>query len=209
VRLDETAREIVAFLGNEAKLHGVRIEVDAPDGLPPVLADEIELEQVLVNLVLNALDAVADVPAARRRIRIELTADQDDAVEVRVVDAGVGIAPEHASRLFDQFFTTKPHGMGMGLAMCRSIAESLGGRLELVANAEFGATARLRLPAAASHPTGAPHAAAVPDPTAVPVPSPSPAPTAPPSASKRRPRGSAPRPPDGTNRLLPDRKEVR
>jgi signal transduction histidine kinase len=97
--------------------------------LPPVLGDRVQLQQVLINLVVNGIQAMADIGDDARDLLIESRRDNDGHVVVAVQDSGPGIDPENANRLFDAFFTTKADGMGMGLSICRSIIEARGRRV--------------------------------------------------------------------------------
>ena len=97
--------------------------------VPRVLADRVQLQQVLINLITNATDAMSDVSDRPRTVTISSTCDDRSQVEVAVIDVGSGIDPKHRDRIFDPFFTTKADGMGMGLAICRGIVEACGGRL--------------------------------------------------------------------------------
>jgi signal transduction histidine kinase len=121
-----------------------------PPDLPPVIGDRIQLQQVLLNLLLNAAEAMREVPPGLRRIVVRATADHRDGLWaiVAVEDAGVGFGETEASRLFEAFYTTKPAGLGMGLSISRSIIESHRGRLWATANADHGATFHFALPAA-------------------------------------------------------------
>jgi two-component system sensor kinase FixL len=105
--------------------------------LPIVEADPIQVQQVLINLILNAFDATRDTPASMRKVEITTQQNADGAVLLSVRDYGIGISEETRSRLFEQFFTTKTYGLGMGLAIARSIVEAHGGTIE-AENAEGG-----------------------------------------------------------------------
>ncbi len=150
-RIHEIVDDVVALAARAAALRGVKIETDIPRDLPPVLGDRVELEQVLLNLVVNAIDAMSDVYPSERRVEIRAvrgTEDGHPSVTIRVADRGVGIAPEETPRLFEAFHTTKPHGMGLGLAISRAIVEAHGGRLWAEPNHEKGAVFAFRLRAA-------------------------------------------------------------
>jgi C4-dicarboxylate-specific signal transduction histidine kinase len=114
--------------------------------LPSVEADPIALQQVLVNLVLNALDAMRDVPVNRRIVEISTMADGERGIQILVRDHGPGISSEIRDRVFDQFFTTKTNGLGMGLAIARSIIESFGGTIAVENVESGGAQFRFTLP---------------------------------------------------------------
>ncbi len=137
--------ETVALVLPVAAARGASVDLELEDGLRPVLGDRVHLQGVLLNLLLNALDAVANMAPERRRslVRTQL---KDRQIEVLVQDAGCGIAPDSVSRVFEPFYTTKDQGMGMGLSIARSIVEAHGGRISAENNAGTGATLRLWLP---------------------------------------------------------------
>ncbi len=112
-----------------------------------MLGDRIQLQQVLINLLMNGMEAMAAVTGRRRELVIRSHPHEGTQVLIQVQDAGIGIDPENADRLFSAFFTTKPNGMGMGLSICRSIIEAHGGRIWASPNAMAGATFQLTLPA--------------------------------------------------------------
>ena len=146
VDLDEAVHSAVALVERELKVNRTRAEVRVAPGLPPVEADRIELQQVVVNLVVNAVQAMRDTPPAERVVTVDVTGD-DKGLTVEIEDRGSGIDPEHIGRLFDAFFTTKPGGMGMGLQICRATIESFGGTLVVRNNETAGATFSFTLPA--------------------------------------------------------------
>jgi C4-dicarboxylate-specific signal transduction histidine kinase len=123
----------------------VTIQFDLADDLPPVLGDRIQLQQVIVNLLTNARDALEGLSVDRRTIRIHSFAEPDW-VAFEVEDAGCGLSGDALVHLFDPFFTTKRHGMGIGLSICQSIVKNHGGRIEAVSNSQGGATFHVRLP---------------------------------------------------------------
>jgi two-component system sensor kinase FixL len=125
----------------------IRLEAHIPQTLPEVLGDVVQLQQVLLNLLLNASDALSEADAADRRIDLDATLEPDGRfVHVRVRDQGPGIASDGLERVFDAFFTTKPNGLGLGLAICRQIATAHGGRLWATQNGGRGAAFHLTLP---------------------------------------------------------------
>ena len=129
-----------------AKIPAVAIHFQPAPDLPPVFVDRVQIQQVLVNLLVNAVEAMAVSP--RRELTLALTRHDPSAVEVVVTDTGPGIDPEVAERLFTPFVTTKPHGMGIGLAISKSIIEAHGGTMTAGANPEGGAMFRFTIPAA-------------------------------------------------------------
>jgi two-component system sensor kinase FixL len=117
----------------------------APD-LPLIAGDRIHLQQVLLNLLVNGMDSMSTCPVKDRRLTIRATCTDARAVEIYVIDAGVGISVENLPRVFDSFHTTKPGGLGLGLSICRSIVEAHGGKIRLRNNPDRGVTASLILP---------------------------------------------------------------
>lgn len=144
--------ETVQLVERELRVQGVRLSADLPAGLPPVDGDRIQLQQVMLNLLLNAIQAVGTVPTERRAISVRVqrlaSESQGDAIVLTVDDTGGGIAEADLARLFDAFFTTRSDGMGMGLSISRSIVEAHGGRIEAANRPEGGASFRVCLPVA-------------------------------------------------------------
>jgi C4-dicarboxylate-specific signal transduction histidine kinase len=145
--LNEIIREIVALTQSEVERRGASLRTDLAANLPAVMGDRVGLQQVLLNLVINALDAMNDVMDRPRIIRISTSAPEPKSVLIAIQDSGVGLGPEKVTRLFDAFYTTKPGGLGMGLSISRSIVEEHGGRLWAAANDGPGATFQFTLPA--------------------------------------------------------------
>jgi PAS domain S-box-containing protein len=147
VQVNDIVREAVGLAGGELEQGGVRLHLDLSPELPVVLADTIQIEQVLLNLVRNAVDALSETEPGQRELTVQtrLAADAQ-AVEVAVDDCGPGLAPEAAQHLFHPFFTTKPSGLGMGLMISRSIIEAHGGRLWMTINGDRGVTFQFTLP---------------------------------------------------------------
>lgn len=143
--VNEVIREAVAFLRSEFGSHGVSAQLDLAPGLPAVEADRTQLQQVIVNLAVNAAQAMAS--SDRRVLRIR-SSSEDGGVRVDVEDTGPGLSEAGLSRLFESFFTTKDGGMGMGLPICRSIIEAHGGRIAASNLAQGGARFSFTLPAA-------------------------------------------------------------
>jgi signal transduction histidine kinase/ligand-binding sensor domain-containing protein len=145
VDINEIIREIVALAPVESS--GAVLQMELPNDLPSVFADRVQLQQVLLNLITNALDAMKSISERPRILRIISKPQGSDAVLVAVQDSGAGIDPEKAEQLFETFYTTKASGMGLGLAICRSIIEAHGGRLRAERNNGPGATFQFTLPA--------------------------------------------------------------
>jgi len=148
VRLDvnDVIRDVVPLIGTEVRSHAVSLRLDLASALPPVLADRVQLQQVLINFVMNAIEAMASVEDRPRQLVIRSRPHEGDHVLVAVQDAGIGIDANGADQLFSAFFTTKPGGMGMGLSISRSIIEAHGGRLWATPNPTHGATFHFALP---------------------------------------------------------------
>jgi signal transduction histidine kinase len=144
--INELAREVARLLGNDALLRGATLRLDLAPDLPPVGGDGVHLQQVLLNLVTNALDAVAEKPPGARLVTVRTTPAGEGRVELCVEDTGKGIAPDDLARVFEAFYTTKPTGLGVGLAISRSIIEAHGGRLSVESQPGAGATFRCALP---------------------------------------------------------------
>jgi C4-dicarboxylate-specific signal transduction histidine kinase len=133
----------------DAATRRVTLEISAPSDLPHVKGDRVHLQQVLLNLLLNAMDAMSDNSVGIRRVLLSASRDGADKIEVSVSDTGHGISPEKLPHVFDPFFTTKPHGMGIGLAISHTIIAAHGGQLSAENNAGGrGATFRFTLPVA-------------------------------------------------------------
>ncbi|HYS18712.1 MAG TPA: ATP-binding protein [Candidatus Binatia bacterium] len=148
--MNEVAGEIVALVRGEARRRGVTLQAELVASLPPIDADRVSLQQVMLNLMLNGMDAMDQLEARDRRLVVS-TRRLDENVEVAVSDSGHGIPADRLPRLFDAFFTTKKEGLGLGLAIARSIVEAHGGRIWAEDHGGRGATFRLTLPAIPLH----------------------------------------------------------
>jgi signal transduction histidine kinase len=133
-------REVLGLLRTEIESNGVTLARDIDEDLPKVRGDRVQLQQVVLNLVMNAIEAMAGQPAGERRLRVDVTRSGTDHIAVGVSDTGPGIPPEVAARVFEPFYTTKNHGMGMGLSICRTIVEAHGGKLTLQPDSPHGTT---------------------------------------------------------------------
>jgi PAS domain S-box-containing protein len=147
IDINEAIRDVLALTRNETEKQGVTVELALAPDLPPVRGDRVEVQQVVLNLVMNAVEAMTAGHGATPRLLVGTEPDGAGGVRIIVADSGPGIAPEAAQRLFEPFFTTKPQGMGMGLAICRSIVQTHGGRLEVSANEPGGTVFAFTLPA--------------------------------------------------------------
>jgi hypothetical protein len=146
VLIAEVLEDAIGFAEIDARRMSSRIVSDVTPELPPVFADRIMIEQVVLNLVKNGIDAMSDLPASERILLVRARAAGPRAVEVSVVDRGHGIGEEERARLFTPFYTTKTEGMGMGLNICRSIIEFHDGRLIVDSNPEGGTIFSFTLP---------------------------------------------------------------
>lgn len=146
IEVDGVMQDVQAIVRADADSRKVTLEHVPSPGLPPVVGDRVQLSQVLLNLVINAMDAVADRPVPERKVRLSSQRTADGNVELCVTDTGPGVAADVARRIFDPFYTTKSAGMGMGLAISRTIAEAHGGSLSVDGAGAGGATFRLSLP---------------------------------------------------------------
>ena len=145
VAVNGVIRDIVALLLHQAGRHGVSLRSDLADDLPPVIADRVQMQQVLMNLMLNSIEAMSQTGGV---LTVKSRAGEDGQIEISVNDTGPGLPPGKADQIFDAFFTTKPQGSGMGLAICKSIVESHGGRIWASGEPGHGATFHFTLPPA-------------------------------------------------------------
>ncbi|TDG06586.1 PAS domain S-box protein [Paraburkholderia guartelaensis] len=148
VDLVEATHEVIELLQCEVRNKRIVLHVKAADNLPPVTGDRIQLQQVVLSLLLNAIEAMSGVDERPRQMRVSIERDDGDCVRLAVTDSGVGIDPQHAAKLFDPFFTTTREDMGIGLSVSRRIIESHGGRLWASSNADPGATFTFSIPLA-------------------------------------------------------------
>jgi len=144
VDVNEVIREMIVLLRGEATRYSISVRTELVQDVPPVLGDRVQLQQVLMNLMLNGIDAMKDVDGTRE-LAIKSQRVENEQVLVTVSDTGVGLPAQQADQIFQAFFTTKPHGTGMGLRISRSIVESHGGRLWATENSPRGASFHLTL----------------------------------------------------------------
>jgi two-component system sensor kinase FixL len=144
--VNEVAGEVVRLMDPEARRRNVSLCAELIAAPAMILGDRVHLQQVLVNLLLNGMEAMADTPEAERRLLVHSVTNGDRTVVISVIDSGRGIRPEKLPRLFDSFFTTKENGMGLGLAIARSIIDAHHGRIFAENNSDGGATFRFDLP---------------------------------------------------------------
>ncbi len=150
LQINEAIREVIALTHGEVVKQGVSVRTQLAEGLPHVRGDRVQLQQVLINLIINAIEAMSGVGKASRGLLIGSGQEASGGVLVSVQDSGPGLDVEDLRRLFDAFYTTKPGGMGMGLSICRSIIEAHGGRIWASRNAGPGATLQFTLPVASA-----------------------------------------------------------
>jgi signal transduction histidine kinase len=147
LNVNEIIPETIALLRDQAMRHNISIRTELAADLPQIVGDRVQLQQVAMNLIVNSIDAMKDVDGIRELV-VQSQRAENEQILVSFTDTGIGLPPELAEQIFNPFFTTKPHGTGMGLRISRSIIESHGGRLWAEAAAGCGATFRLNLPAA-------------------------------------------------------------
>jgi PAS domain S-box-containing protein len=144
---NDSILDVIAMTRSEVLRHGVSLQTQFATELPLVHGDRIQLQQVILNLILNAVEAMSDIGARRRELQVSTAREAAGGVLVAVRDSGPGLNPASVDRLFEAFYTTKPGGMGMGLAICRSVIEAHGGRLWACANEPLGAVFQFTVPA--------------------------------------------------------------
>jgi len=144
--INETILEVVALTRSEVQKNGVSVQTQLAEGLPLIQGDRVQLQQVILNLIINAVQAMSGVSEGSRELLIGAGKDASGGVLVAVRDSGPGLNPESFDRLFDAFYTTKPGGMGMGLSICRSVVEAHAGRIWASRTAGPGATVQFTLP---------------------------------------------------------------
>jgi C4-dicarboxylate-specific signal transduction histidine kinase len=146
LEVNEAIVEVIALARGEVMKNKVSVQTQLAEGLPLIQGDRVQLQQVILNLIINAVQAMSGVSEGSRGLLISTGKDASGGVIVAVQDSGPGLNPESFERLFDSFYTTKPGGMGMGLSICRSIVEAHGGRIWATPNAGPGITMQLTLP---------------------------------------------------------------
>jgi signal transduction histidine kinase len=144
--VNDVVREAIALVQREFISYRVSLRMELAPVQPMILGDRVQLQQVIINLVMNGLEAMQSVRDRPRELEIGSRQDETHQVLVTVTDSGVGISTENADRLFNAFFTTKSSGMGIGLSICRSIVEAHGGRMSAANNVGPGARFQFTLP---------------------------------------------------------------
>jgi signal transduction histidine kinase len=146
LEINEVILGVIALISREIEKNGISAQIQLAEGLPAIQGDRVQLQQVLLNLLINAIEAMSGTSEGPRELLIS-TRKSDSVVFISVRDSGPGLAPESVERLFESFYTTKPGGLGMGLSICRSIIEAHGGRLWASANEPRGAVFQFMLTA--------------------------------------------------------------
>jgi PAS domain S-box-containing protein len=146
VDLVEATNDVIGLMRCEIRKRRIVLRLETANDLPPVTGDRVQLQQVVLNLLLNAVEAMKGVEDRLREMLVRIERDDGGGIRLAVTDSGVGFDPQHAGKLFDAFYTTKSEGMGMGLSLSRSIIESHGGRLSAASNERFGATFSFSIP---------------------------------------------------------------
>ena len=146
LEINEAILEVIALTHGEVVKNSVSLQTQLATGLPPIQGDRVQLQQVILNLIVNAVEAMSGVSEGSRELLIGTGKDESSGVLVAVKDSGPGLNPKSFDRLFDAFYTTKPGGMGMGLSICRSIVEAHGGRIWVSRTDGPGATLQFTLP---------------------------------------------------------------
>jgi signal transduction histidine kinase len=145
VDVNEVIREMIVLLRNQATRYSIFVQTDLAADIPQIMGDRVQLQQVLMNLIVNSIDAMKEVEGTRN-LSIKSQRAENEQVMLSVSDTGVGLPPQQADQIFNAFFTTKVHGSGMGLRISRTIIESHGGRLWATDNSPRGASFHFTLP---------------------------------------------------------------
>jgi C4-dicarboxylate-specific signal transduction histidine kinase len=147
VDINEAVREVIELTRGEAAKYGISVEAILDERLPAVPADRVQLQQVMLNLIVNAIESMSATNDGQRELRICTVADSGKSVSIVVSDSGPGLPTDGVNRVFDPFYTTKASGLGMGLSICRSIIDAYGGRISALPNVPRGAVFQFTLPA--------------------------------------------------------------
>jgi signal transduction histidine kinase len=149
LRLNDLIKDVLLIIHGEFESHQIDLQPELDGAMPSVLGDRVQIQQVLLNLFTNAVEAMTSVNERPRLLSIKSEVNDQDGVLITIKDSGSGIDSPNVDRIFDAFFTTKLHGMGMGLSICRSIVENHGGRLWVEPGNPYGAMFRITLPVVA------------------------------------------------------------
>jgi signal transduction histidine kinase len=150
-RAAKEASPFCGLLHGEQESHQVSLQTELCEELQLVMAEQTQLQQVLLNLIMNAVDAMSPITDRDHVLIVRSETGEPNHVAITVEDSGIGIQPEQMNRIFESFFTTKPHGMGMGLSICRSIIESHGGKLSVAARNPYGSIFSAKLTIKSEH----------------------------------------------------------
>ena len=145
-KINNLIRETTSLIKNELTLSKTKIDLDVDKDIPLIFIDKIQIQQVLLNLMQNAIESMNENHIKEKRIHIQTTATKNDTIEITLSDAGPGFSKELIHKVFMPFFTTKAHGRGMGLAICRSIIEAHGGEFKINPNSNGHSWIRFTLP---------------------------------------------------------------
>ncbi len=148
VDIDKLVSAVLALVAIDLQKHAIELKTQLDEQIPQVLGNQVQLQQVILNLVINAIEAMSSMETRVLRIKTELS--QPSTVRVSIEDTGTGIKPSDVARLFKPMYTTKERGMGMGLSICQSIVENHGGRIWVSPRANVGSIFQFELPIAAS-----------------------------------------------------------
>ncbi|MEW6343351.1 MAG: AAA family ATPase [Pseudomonadota bacterium] len=153
VEINQAIKDVITLTAGEASKYGVAVQTYLTDNLPPVQGDRVQLQQVMVNLVINAFEAMSQVREGTRELRIHTAASEPDSISVSVEDSGPGLSQDDLEKIFQAFYTTKSGGLGVGLSICRSIIEAHGGQLWATPGAQRGVTFQFVLPCSPQKPS--------------------------------------------------------
>jgi C4-dicarboxylate-specific signal transduction histidine kinase len=146
LEINEAILQVIALAQNEIASNGILVRTQLLEALPAIQGDRVQLQQVILNLVINAIEAMSAMSEGPRELLLSTAKTDSGGVLVAVRDSGPGLAPESIDQLFESFYTTKPSGLGLGLSICRSIIEAHQGRLWAIANSPRGAVFQFTLP---------------------------------------------------------------
>jgi signal transduction histidine kinase len=147
LEINETVLEVIALIQNEMAKNGISVRTQLAEALPAIQGDRVQLQQVILNLLINAVEAMSGMSEGLRELLISTAKTDPEGMLVAVRDSGPGFAPESVDRLFESFYSTKPGGLGMGLSICRSIIEAHGGQISATTNVPQGAVFQFTIPA--------------------------------------------------------------
>ena len=154
IEINRLVRQVLRMVENDLHVHGVTVSTEFQENLPQIMADPTQLQQVILNLIKNAIEAMAAGPTTIKTLRLVTTQDGNSVVSLSVQDSGPGITPENGTHVFDPFFTTKSSGTGLGLSISRKIIEDHGGELRLTKTSSNGCTFEITLPSVATSDSG-------------------------------------------------------